>query len=248
MDSVENWFLWLYETTGYNLSIFYDSYDREQFFGGLRTTIELSLICIVNSLLIGIVGAWLQNSPLVWTRRFLQAYIQFFRNTPPIVQLYFFYFAIGSVMPRMEVGDGTTVSLISNYGWAVISLSFFSGAFNVEIFRAGLEAVPQATHDAAESLGFTRLQTYVYFILPLAIRICLPALNNNLVNLIKSTTLAYIIAVPELLYVTSQVWHQEMNVPELMNVLLLTFIGMIAMLVYVMHRWEQNLRIPGYST
>jgi polar amino acid transport system permease protein len=247
MEPVWNWFLWLYETTGYNLTIFYDSGDRGRFFGGFWTTIELSLICIACSLLIGIVGAWLQRSPFVWTRRIVHAYIQFFRNTPPLVQLYFFYFAVGSVMPRFEVGDGTTEALVSNYGWAVISLSFFSGAFNVEIFRAGIEAVPQATDDAAESLGFTRLQTYAYFILPLALRISLPALNNNLVNLVKATTIAYVIAVPELLYVTNQVWHSQMNVPELMNVLLLTFTGLIAVLVYVMHRWEQKFRIPGYS-
>ena len=79
------------------------------------------------------------------------------------------------------------------------------------------------------------------------LRISLPALNNNLVNLVKATTASYVIAVPELLYVTSQIRHDEMNVPEMMNVLLFTFVGMIALLVYVMHRWETALRIPGYT-
>ena len=241
------WFLWLYDTTGINLSIFYDSFDRQRFFGGIFMTIKLAVICIVCSIIVGIIGAWLQRSPHKWVRWITQAYIQFFRNTPPLVQLYFFYFAVGSVMPRMDMGDGATAPIVSAFGWAVISLSFFAGSFNIEIFRAGIEAVPEATIDAAESLGFTRLQAYYHFVLPLAFRISLPALNNNLVNLVKGTTVAYVIAVPELLYVTSQIWHDEMNVPELMNVLLVMFTIMIGLMVYVMHRWEQKLRIPGYN-
>ncbi len=246
MESFWAWFLWLYETHNINLSIFYDSFDRQRFFGGILTTIQLAAICMALSVLIGIVGAFLQRSAFKWTRRSMQVYIQFFRNTPPLVQLYFFYFAIGPLVPRVDI-DGGTAAVISAFGWAVISLSFFVGSFNIEVFRSGIEAVPEATSDAAESLGFTRLQTYCYFVLPLAFRISMPALNNNLVNLVKATSAAYVIAVPELLYVTSQIWHDEMNVPELMNVLMITYSVMIGLMVYVMHRSEQKLRIPGYN-
>src|SRR3546814_14444770 len=62
---------------------------------------------------------------------------------------------------------------------------------------------------AAEALGYTRLQTYIYIVLPLAFRVCLPALNNNLVNLVKTTTLAYAIAVPEMLYMANQIWSDR---------------------------------------
>ncbi len=109
--------------------------------------------------------------------------------------------------------------------WAIISLSFFAGAFNVEIFRSGVEAVPKTTVEAAESLGFSRLRAYALIVLPLAFRISLPALNNNLVNLVKTTTLAYAIAVPEMLYVSSQIWSDELNVPVMMNVLLICYFG-----------------------
>ena len=101
------------------------------------------------------------------------------------------------------------VPIVTNFTWAAICLSFFAGAFNVEIFRSGIEAVPHETIEAAESLGFSRLKAYVYVILPLAFRISLPALNNNLVNLVKTTTLAYAIAVPEMLYVASQIWSDD---------------------------------------
>ena len=247
MDLFWDWFRWLHETTGINLTIFYDKFDRGRFASGFLTTVRISAICIVLSVLIGILGAWLQGSRLRITRNVVHWYIQFFRNTPPLVQLYFFYFGIGSLLKNAADGSGGGVPLVSNVAWAIISLSFFAGAFNVEIFRSGIEAVPKTTIEAAESLGFSRLRTYLFIVLPLAFRISLPALNNNLVNLVKTTTLAYAIAVPEMLYVSSQIWSDELNVPVMMNVLLICYFLLVGSLVYVMHRWERAIRVPGFG-
>jgi polar amino acid transport system permease protein len=215
---------------------------------GLWTTIELSVICLFFSVIIGIIGAWLQGSHYVWTRRIVQGYIQFFRNTPPLVQMYFFYFALGSLLPTVESEYGFQQPMFGNFTWAVISLSFFAGAFNVEIFRSGVEAVPDSTKEAAEALGYTRLQTYIYIVLPLAFRVCLPALNNNLVNLVKTTTLAYAIAVPEMLYQSNQIWSDSVNVPEMMSFLLIAYVFLVGVLVWGMHRWERSMRLPGFGT
>lgn len=247
METVEGFFRWLAEAHGVNFTIFYDAFDARRFLLGLWTTVSLSVICIALSIVIGIVGAWLQTSPLKTTRRIVNAYIQFFRNTPPLVQLFFFFFALSSVLPSVRDSSGQSVPLVSGYGWAIISFSFFAGAFNVEIFRAGLQAVPRATVEAAEALGYNRLQTYLYVLLPLAFRISLPALNNNLVNLLKTTTLAYAIGVPELLYAASQIWSENLNVREMMNVLLVTYVLLVGILVWIMGRWERAMRIPGYS-
>ena len=245
MESFWDWFRWLHDATGINLTIFYDPFDRGRFASGFLMTVKLSAVCIVLSVLIGIVGAWLQGSRLRTTRNVIYWYIQFFRNTPPLVQLYFFYFGVGSLMTTQV--SGIAVPMVSNVAWAIVSLSFFAGAFNVEIFRSGVEAVPKTTIEAAESLGFSRLRTYLLIVLPLAFRISLPALNNNLVNLVKTTTLAYAIAVPEMLYVSSQIWSDELNVPVMMNVLLLCYFALVGSLVYVMHRWERAIRVPGFG-
>src|SRR5581483_6911408 len=194
---------------------------------------------------IGVVGAWIQGSRFRVLRLITQGYIQFFRNTPPLVQLYFFYFALGSYL-KVTGQNGIAVPIVSNFTWAVICLSFYAGAFNVEIFRAGIEAVQRETLEAAESLGYSRLKAYTYVILPLAFRISLPALNNNLVNLVKTTTIAYAIAVPEMLYVSAQIWSDELNVPEMMNVLLIVYLFLVGVLVWIMARWERALRVPGY--
>jgi polar amino acid transport system permease protein len=243
MQFVWDWFRWLYATTGINLTIFYDAFDRARFASGFLMTVELSVVCIVLSVVIGVVGAWIQRSHLRVARTIVYWYIQAFRNTPPLVQLYFFYFGLGGLLKGVA-GSGP---LVSNVTWAIVSLSFFAGAFNVEIFRSGIEAVPRTTLEAAESLGFSRLQTYLRIVLPLAFRITLPALNNNLVNLVKTTTLAYAIAVPEMLYVSSQIWSDELNVPVMMNVLLICYFALVGVLVYLMHRWERAIRVPGFG-
>ena len=81
----------------------------------------------------------------------------------------------------------------------------------------------------------------------MAFRVCLPALNNNLVNLVKTTTLAFAIAVPELLYVSNQIWSDNVNVPETMTALLFIYVGLVGVLVWAMHRWERAIRVPGYG-
>ena len=214
---------------------------------GFLMTIKLSVVSLIFSVIIGIIGAWLQNSPLKWTRRIVGGYIQIFRNTPPLVQLYFFYFAIGSLLPKVANEYGGEVPMLGGFAWAAISLSFFAGAFNVEIFRSGMEAVPDSTVEAAEALGFSRFQIYKDITLPLAFRVILPALNNNLVNLVKTTTLAYAIAVPEMLYEANQIWSDNVNVTEMMIFLLLAYFLLVGVLVWAMHRWERAMKIPGYG-
>jgi polar amino acid transport system permease protein len=162
--------------------------------------------------------------------------------------MYFFYFGLSALLPKMKNSLGFEQPLINGFTWACLALICFAGSFNVEIFRSGIEAIPTATTEAAESLGFSRLQTYIHVILPLAMRICLPALTNNLVNLVKTTTLAYAIAVPELLYVSNQIWSDNENVPEMMLVLFVIYIALVSLLVLAMHGWERALRRPGLGT
>lgn len=238
----------LNETQGLNFSVLYDTFDRGRFLTGLWTTSYICVIAIAASLALGLLGVWMAGSTSRFARLLVRGYVQFFRNTPPLVQLSFFYFAVASLLPTVSDGFGGQSPLISGTGWAIIAFSLFAGAFNVEIFRAGIEAVPSTTVEAAESLGYTRLQLYIHVVLPLAFRICLPALNNNLINLVKTTTLAYAIGVPELLYAASQIWSESFNVREMMNVLLVTYVLLVAILVFVMGRWERAMRIPGYTT
>jgi len=248
MQAIAAWFRSLNDTTGINFTIFYDPFDGSRFLHGFFVTVELSAVTIVCSLLVGILGAWGQGSRLKPVRQLVAGYVQLFRNTPPLVQIYFFYFGLSALIPAGHNAFGIREPLIGGFTWACVSLTLFAGAFNVEIFRSGIEAIPNAMIEAADSLGFTRGQTFIQVILPLALRICLPGLTNNLVNLVKTTTLAYAIAVPELLYVSNQIWSDSVNVPEMMLVLFIIYMALVGLLVYVMHWWERSLRVPGLGT
>ena len=247
IDSVQSWFQRLYETTGFNFTVFYDPYDWDRYVAGLRMTLLLTVTTIVASLVIGAVGALIQGGPSRVLRGLVNGFVVLFRNTPPLVQIFFFYFGLGTLLPATRTPDGLRAPILDNVQWAIVSLSLFAGAFNVEIFRSGIEAVPKTTIEAAEALGYTKLKAYLYIVLPLSLRVCLPALNNNLINLLKTTTLAYAIAVPETLYAVKQIWSESQNVLEMMLVLLGTYAVLVGILVWIMHRWERALHIPGYG-
>ncbi|MFT7533501.1 MAG: polar amino acid transport system permease protein, partial [Gammaproteobacteria bacterium] len=179
MNSFQQYFFDLaQEYPRWNFIFFYDPVQADRVIEGLWMTLELSVICVILSVIIGVLGAWLQNAPSKTVRIIVQGYIQFFRNTPPLVQLLFFYFALGQFTPTYSPDGWLEVPVISNVGWAIISLSFFAGAFNVEIFRAGIESVPESTQEAAEALCMNRTQVFLYVVFPLAFRVSLPALNN----------------------------------------------------------------------
>jgi polar amino acid transport system permease protein len=242
MDDVAAWFLALYKSTGIKLTIFYDAYDRGRFVAGFLTTLKLSAYCLVLSLMFGALVAMLQGSRLAIVRRTASSFVELFRNTPPLVQLYFFYFALGPLLPK--IGGAPA---LGSFGWAVVSLTLLETAFAAEIYRAGIEAVPKAMVEAAASLGFSRLQIYRQVVLPLALRVSMPAMTNNLVNLVKTTTLAYAIAVPELVYQSAQIWSEQVNVPEMMVVLLVCYVALVGVINQVMQWLEARLAVSGFG-
>ena len=232
----------------WNFIYLYDPTQTARVVEGFWMTLELSVICVILSVVIGVAGAWAQGAHSKTLRLVVQGYIQFFRNTPPLVQLLFFYFALGQFTPTYSPDGWLEVPIISNVGWAIISLSFFAGAFNVEIFRAGIEAVPESTVEAAEALGMNRLQIYLYIVLPLAFRVSMPALNNNLVNLVKTTTQALAIAVPELLYQMISIYNDYSTAQNACMVFLFfAYFFLVGILVLGMSSWERRLKIPGFG-
>src|SRR5438128_418120 len=205
MDDVAAWFLALYKATGIKLTIFYDGYDRAGFFEGLVAPVKLSAYCLVLSLCLGALAAWFAGSRVAIVRRAVTGFVALFRNTPPLVQLYFFYFALGPLLPR--VGGAP---MLGSFGWAVVSLTLLETAFAAEIYRAGIEAVPKAMVEAAATLG-------------------------------------YAIAVPELVYMSAQIWSEQVNVPEMMVVLLICYVAIVGLINQGMQWLENRLRVPGFG-
>jgi len=231
-----------------DLTIIFDSYDARQFRRGLLNTIALSLACLVFSVVIGMVGAWFLASRNRALRWLTTAFVEFFRYTPPLVQLYFFFFGIGAMLPLVRSETGLETPMVDGFSWAVIVLGLYAGASNAIIFRAGMNAVSDDLREAALALGYGPFMTYRRVVLPMALRRCISALNANLVNIVKATGLAAAVAVPELLYVTNQIWPERGNIVTMMNVLLVSFFLLISILVWAMGRIEKRLRLPGRTS
>jgi polar amino acid transport system permease protein len=247
VQAVWNWFQWLYDEHGINFSVFYDPFDRLSVFDALLTTLKLAGACFLGSLVVGLVMAWLQGSSIAPVRRAATGLVEFIRNTPPLVQLYFFYFGLSPFLSPVDPHSGLAQPILGAYLWAVIALSLYEGVFNAEALRAGIDAVPKTTLETCEAFAMSRWQTFVLVSLPLALRTSLPSLTNNTVNLMKSTTLAYAIGVPELLSISSQIWADRLNVLEMMIVLLAIYMLLIGAVTATMGMIERQLRIPGFG-
>lgn len=130
IEHISSFFRNLNETAGLNFIVFYDDYEFSRFLEGALISLRLMAFSILLSLVIGVLGAWAQTSKSAIIRVAVDAYIQAFRNTPPMIQLLFFYFGLGAFTPAVDMG-GYYEPIISSFGWAVISLGIFGGAFNV---------------------------------------------------------------------------------------------------------------------
>ena len=215
---------------------------------GIWTTFKLAFLSSFFALAIGIAGAFLGTFRNDWLDEFISLFIEVFRNTPPLLQMLFFYFTLSSIgLYSVDPVSGSRVPLLDAFACAAISLSLFGGALCIEAFRSGLEAVPRTTLEAARSLGYGRFATLVHVQLPIAARICLAPLTNILINQFKTTSQASIIAVPELMYAAGQIYSDTFRTLEVMLLVLMIYVGCVSVLTALLHRAERWLSYPGYG-
>lgn len=160
---------------------------------GLLTTVALSLLVVPLGLIGGAMLAMLSTVRHPWVRWPLMAWVDFFRAFPPLVLLIFLY--AGLPFAGVELG-----------GFGCVAIGFFlnTGAYYGEILRAGIESVPKGQTEAARSTGLSRLQTMAWVVLPQAVRNVLPDLVSNTLEVVKLTSIASVVALPELLYQARQ--------------------------------------------
>jgi len=160
---------------------------------GLLMTAALSLLVVPLGAIGGAVLAVLSTVHHPWVRWPLIAWVDFFRAFPPLVLLIFLY--AGLPFAGLELGA---------FGCVAIGFFLNTGAYYGEILRAGIESVPAGQSEAARSTGLSRLQTMTYVVLPQAVRNVLPDLVSNTLEVVKLTSIASVVALPELLYQARQ--------------------------------------------
>ena len=152
-------------------------------------TLRLGVIGIVWAIGIGLVCAVLQYDKVPVLRRLVGAYIQLSRNTPLLVQLFFLYYGLP------KVGIKTNAEICG-----IAGLAFLGGSYMAEAFRSGLEAIEPIQTESAYSLGMTRLQTLRYVILPQAVKNVLPALANEMVTMVKESSICSVLGMAEIMF------------------------------------------------
>jgi His/Glu/Gln/Arg/opine family amino acid ABC transporter permease subunit len=161
---------------------------------GAGLTVLISSVAMVLAVLLGLVLAAATQARGRWAPALVRVYVEAFRNTPLLIQISIVYFGL----PQLGVRLSPFLS-----GLSVLVL--YAAAYNAETFRAGLEAVPRGQHDAAASIGLSPVQAMRHVIVPQALRISFPALGNNLVSLVKNSSLVSTIGMVELMFVANDI-------------------------------------------
>lgn len=159
-------------------------------YSGLFLGLEIAAVALLIGSIIGMGGAFARTSPSRLLRVIFAAYVEFIRNVPLLLLVYFAFFGL----PKLGI---TFLSSVNSF---IVALAIYSGAFLTEVFRAGISSIPAGYVEAGKAIGLTRFQRVRYVILPVMFRIVLPSLSNTFISLFKDTALASAIAVPELTY------------------------------------------------
>jgi His/Glu/Gln/Arg/opine family amino acid ABC transporter permease subunit len=167
-------------------------------------------------------------------RGLVRAYVEVFRNTPLLIQIFIVYFGL----PQIGLKLSPFLSGLS-------ALTLYAAAYNAEIFRAGLEAVPRGQHEAARSTGLSSAQVTGYVIVPQAVRICLPALGNNLVSLVKNSSLVSTIGMVELMFVANDISFNNFRSFEIYGAAAVLYVVLVLALSRGLAVLERRLRRAG---
>jgi polar amino acid transport system permease protein len=205
---------------------------------GVVTTIWLTAVSMVIGILLGIVLAVMRQSPNKLISGFSWLYIWFFRGTPLLVQILFWSF-IGALYKYIDLGvpfGGPAIihakanDLISITVAVILALGLNEAAYMAEIVRAGFISVSEGQTEAASSLGLSRLQTMRFVILPQAIRVIVPPTGNEVISMLKNTSLASVVAFQELLYSVQLIYAVTFQQIPLLIVVVFWYLVMTSVL------------------
>jgi polar amino acid transport system permease protein len=207
---------------------------------GVLVTLELTASAMAVGILLGVLLAIMRLSPNPLVSGASWLYIWFFRGTPVLVQL-LFWFNIAAIYPRLSLGlpfvgvelvHGSANTVITTFVAALLGLGLNEGAYMAEIVRAGIISVGEGQTDAAQSLGMSRIQIMRRIVLPQAMRVIIPPTGNETISMLKTTSLAIVIALtpPELLGAVQNIYSVNFKPIQLLTVASIWYLAMTSVL------------------
>ncbi|EPO7269969.1 amino acid ABC transporter permease [Campylobacter upsaliensis] len=212
-------------------------------------TLKLSFWGVVFSLIIGFFCVLMHFFKLKFMGNLCQIYIEFSRNTPLLIQLFFLYYALPklgfhleTIFPLNLLCFSVDESLRPAFACAIVGLSFLGGAYMAEALRAGFESVKKQQFEAGLSLGFSAFGNLRYVILPQALAVAMSGISANIIFLIKETSVVSIIALPDLVTLMKSLNSLTYKTDELLFMLFMGYLCIILPLSLMLSFVEKRLR------
>jgi polar amino acid transport system permease protein len=210
---------------------------------GLVTTLEISGLAWSLATGLGIFSGALRTVAVLPLRWLAASYVEFFRNVPLLVWMFFWYFAVPPLLPE------ALREWLFDHGaefWAgVFALGVYHGARFSEVIRSGIQSIPKAQLEAAVSTGLTTVQAYRLIIIPIALRLIIPPATNESLNLFKNSSVALTIGVAELTFQTRQIETYTAKAFEALAAGTLIYLILCLTIAAIMVRLERRFAIPG---
>ena len=205
----------------------------EQLLGGMVTSIEIFLLTLLFSLPLGLLVAGGRMSGFAPIRWLAKVYISIMRGTPLMLQLIVVFFG-----PYYLFG----MSLSSDYRFIAVIIAFTINyaAYFAEIYRGGIESINSGQYEAAQVLGYSKIETFFIIILPQVIKVVLPSITNEVITLVKDTSLSFVIAIPEMFTVAKQIAAADASIAALLVAGIFYYVFNV-LVAFVMARIDNKL-------
>ena len=233
-----------------------DSYSRALWIG-LINSLRIAIAGIILTTIVGITAGIARLSDNWLVRNLSLVYVEIFRNTPLLLQLLFWYSAVFLSLPQVEnkISLGGLIYLSQNgveFPWFILSpefsalligLTFFTGSFIAEIVRGGIQSVSKGQWEAAASLGLKPSLTMRLVVFPQALRVIIPPLTSQYLNLTKNSSLAIAIGYPDIYFVASTTFSQTGKAVEVMLLIMLTYLTLNLITSLLMNAFNRTVQI-----
>ena len=230
----------------FDWSVLWTGQSGHWLLSGLITTLELSVLAWLLAVALGIVSGAFRTVRYRPLRVIATAYVEFFRNVPLLVWMFFWYFGVPPFLPQgvqdWLFGHGL------EFWAAVCALGVYSGARFSEVLRSGIQSIPRTQFEASVASGLTTFQSYRYVILPVALRLILPPATNESLNLLKNSSVALTISVAELTFQTRQIETYTAKAFEALTAGTLIYLVLCVSIATIMSWVERRTAIPGLIT
>ena len=203
---------------------------------GLIMSIALIVPSVIGGVLIGIIAGSIRTFGGSIARRIADSYSAIFRGTPLVIQLFVLYFGL----PNIGL-------YLSPYAAAVIGFTLCSGAYQSEYVRGALSSIKSGQHLGAQALGFTNFQSICWIIVPQAIRRAIHGCGNEIIYLIKYSSLAFIVTCIELTGEGKTIATEYFRFTEVFTIIGIYYLGLVTIAIFILKKIEQRLYIPGFG-